>query len=152
MLNVWGGWYVCRPPFLKYGKMKEYISEGRAVYEDCNHGFFSKRLAEWAIGNMRTADAATGKMKKLQAAEWSDVREILKENNVRLPDGAEYTAWYLWNMALADYPKALKTDEARAAFVEETICDPDCTPTAVLECFTAKMCAMRVPIFWENYL
>lgn len=152
MLNVWGGWYVCRPPFLKYGKMKEYISEGRAVYEDCNHGFFSKRLAEWAIGNMQTADPTTGKMKKLQAVEWSDVREILKENNVRLPDGAEYTAWYLYNMALADYPKALKTDEARAAFVEETICDPDCTPTAVLECFTAKMCAMRVPIFWENYL
>jgi hypothetical protein len=132
--------------------MRNYISEGRAVYEDYNHGQFSKRLAERAIGNMKVADPTTGKLKALQSVTLSEVKEILKDNKVKLPDGTEYTAWYLYNMALADYPKALKTDESRAAFVEETICDPDCNPCAVLECFTAKMCCMNQPIFWENYL
>lgn len=132
--------------------MRKYVSEGRSLYEDYNHGQFSKRLAELAISNMKVADTVSGKMKQLQPVPFAEVREILKDNGVKLPDGTEYTAWYLYNMALADYPKALKTDESRAAFVEETICDPDCNPCAVLECFTAKMCCMGVPIFWENYL
>lgn len=132
--------------------MRNYVSEGRAVYEDYNHGQFSKRLAEWAIGNMKVADTVSERLKPLQSVPVSEVKEILKENNVKLPDGTEYTAWYLYNMSLADYPKTLKTDESRAAFVEETICDPDCDSSAVLECFTAKMCTMRVPIYWENFL
>ena len=132
--------------------MRNYVSEGRAIYEDYNHGQFSKHLAEWAIGNMKVADTVSERLKSLQPVPFAEVKEILKENNVKLPDGAEYTAWYLYNMSLAVYPKSLKTDEARAAFVEETICDPDCDPAAVLECFTAKMCCMGVPIFWENYL
>lgn len=132
--------------------MKKYISEGRAVYEDYNHGMFSKKLAAWAVGNMQTTDAAAGKLKPLKSVPLDEAKEILKDNGVKVPDGAIYTAWYLYNMALADYPKSLATDKARAEFVEETICDPDCCPEAVLECFTAKMCAMGEPIFWEEYL
>ena len=132
--------------------MKNYISEGRAIYEDYNHGNFSKKLAEWAIGRMRTEDAENGKLKPIKAASLDEVKETLKDNGVKVPEGAIYTAWYLYNMALADYPTALKTDEARSAFVGETINDPDCCPEAVLECFTAKMAAMDVPIFWENFL
>ena len=30
------------------------------MYEDENHGLFSKKLAEWAIGNMKVKDPATG--------------------------------------------------------------------------------------------
>jgi hypothetical protein len=80
------------------------------------------------------------------------LREALKENKIHLPDGLTYSAWYLWNMTYADYPKAITTDEQRATFVEETLLDPDCDPAAVLECFVAKMSVMKKPIFWENYL
>ena len=55
-------------------------------------------------------------------------------------------------MAVADYPKALKTDAQRASYVEETICDPDGDPTNVLECFEAKMCNAGIPIYWERFL
>ena len=82
-------------------KMRMYISESRAAYEDMYHGLFSK---------------------------------------------------YLFNMAIADYPKTLQTDEQRAMFVDETICDPDCCPEAALECFVAKMCLMGKPIYWERML
>lgn len=132
--------------------MKNYISEGRAIYEDYNHGNFSKKLAEWAIGQMKVKDAADKSLKPLKPHDLDEMREALKENKIHLPDGLTYSAWYLWNMTYADYPKTITTDEQRATFVEETLLDPDCDPAAVLECFTAKMATMGVPIFWENYL
>lgn len=131
--------------------MKHYISEGRAIYEDENHGMFSKRLAEWAIGMMETEDA-NGVMKKIMPRKLEDVKEVLKENKIAYPDAFCYTAWYLFNMAVADYPKSLTTDEQRALFVDETLCDPDGMPENVLDCFVAKMCNAGVPIYWEEFL
>ena len=132
--------------------MKQYISEGRAIYEDYNHGLFSKRLAEWAISKMKTEDEATGLLKPLKPHSIEEMKEVLKANSVAYPDEFLYTAWYLFNMAYADYPKTLTTDEQRAMFVDETLCDPDGTPENVLDCFVAKMCNAGKPIFWEEYL
>ena len=101
--------------------MKHYISEGRAMYEDQNHGLFSKRLAEWAISKMKTEDVATGMMKSIIPRKLDDVKQVLNENNIAYPDEFCYTAWYLFNMAVADYPKTLKTDTDRAMFVDETL-------------------------------
>lgn len=131
--------------------MKQYISEGRAIYEDENHGYFSKRLAEWAISNMRTEEP-NGSLKKLNARKLDDVVQVLEENNIKIPSECIYSAWYLFNMAIADYPKSLKTDEQRAMFVEETLCDPDGMPENVLDCFVTKMCNAGEPIYWELYL
>jgi hypothetical protein len=132
--------------------MKNYISEGRAIYEDENHGQFSKRLAEWAISKMRTEDPATGLQKPIIPRKLDDVKEVLKSNKVVLDDEYCYTAWYLFNMAIADYPKTCRTDEQRASFVEETLCDPDGNPANTLDCFATKMCNAGVPIYWEEFL
>lgn len=132
--------------------MRQYISEARAAYEDMYHGLFSRRLAEWAIGGMKTKDSTSKELKAIKPRTVEDVQEVLSKNNVKLPDEFIYTSWYLFNMAVADYPATLKTDELRASYVEETLCDPDCCPEAVLECFIAKMCLMGVPIYWERML
>jgi hypothetical protein len=132
--------------------MRQYISAGRAIYEDENHGLFSKKLAEWAIGNMKIEDPSTGAMKKITSRKLDDVKEVLEENKVSLPHEFIYTAWYLFNMAVADYPKTCKTDEQRASFVEETLCDPDGMPENVLDCFVTKMCNAGIPIYWEEML
>lgn len=132
--------------------MREYISEGRAMYEDENHGLFSKRLAEWAISNMETMDSATKMLRKMKPVELDDVKSVLKKYDVELPDAFLYTAWYLYNMAMADYPKSITTEEHRALFVEETLCDPDGAPENVLACFEAKMREADIPIYWEKYL
>ena len=131
--------------------MEHYISEGRALYEDTNHGLFSKRLAEWAIGKMKMGDAS-GNLKPIAARKLDDVKQVLQENKVQLPDEFCYTAWYLFNMAIADYKKTCKTDEDRANFVEETLCDPDGMPENVLDCFAVKMRNAGIPIYWEEYL
>ena len=132
--------------------MKQYMSEGRAMYEDENHGLFSKKLAEWAIGKMKVKDATTGEKKRIKARSIDDMKTVLKTYGVELPDEFIYTAWYLFNMAIADYPKTCKTDEDRAMFVEETLCDPDGYPENVLDCFETKMCNAGIPIYWELML
>lgn len=132
--------------------MKHYISESRALYEDYNHGLFSKRLAEWAISKMKTEDATTGMLKSIKPHSIEEMKEILKANNIAYPEEFIYTAWYLFNMAYADYSKTLTTDAQRANFVDETLCDPDGSPENVLDCFVAKMCNAGKPIYWEEYL
>ena len=132
--------------------MKHYISEDRAIYEDMYHGLFSKRLAEWAISNMEMKDPATKTMKRIVVRKVDDVQEVLKENGVELPSEFVYTSWYLFNMAVADYQKTCKTDELRATFVEETLCDPDGMPENVLDCFVTKMCNAGIPIHWEMFI
>lgn len=132
--------------------MKHCISEGRAIYEDYNHGLFSKRLAEWAISKMKTEDPTTKMMKPIVPRRLDDVKAVLLENKIAYPEEFVYTAWYLFNMAVADYPKLCKTDEQRAIFVDETLCDPDGEPENVLDCFVTKMCNAGIPIYWEEFL
>lgn len=132
--------------------MKHYMSEERAIYEDMYHGLFSKKLAEWAISNMEAEEPTTGALKHIVVRKLDDVQEVLEENKVKLPSEFIYTAWYLFNMAVADYPKTCKTDEQRAMFVEETLCDPDGMPENVLDCFVTKMCNAGVPIYWERVM
>lgn len=97
-------------------------------------------------------DQATNELKQVKPKTVEQVEMILKENQVEMPDEFIYTAWYLYNMAVADYPKTLKTDKDRAMFIEETICDPDGMPENVLSCFVAKMCNAEIPIYWERML
>ena len=132
--------------------MKQYISEEKAIYEDAYHGMFSRKLARWAIDHMETGEPSKGKTEPITPRSADDVAEILTSNGIELPDKMFYTAWYLFNMAIADYPKTLKTDEQRATFVEETLLDPDGDPTNVLACFEAKMCNAGIPIYWERMI
>lgn len=132
--------------------MKYYMSEGEAIYQDKNHGLFSRKLAEWAIDNMDVKDASTKEVKKLKEHSIEEMDSVLKQYKVELPEEFVYTAWYLYNMTFADYPKTIKTDEQRAMYIDETICDVDGSPENVLNCFVAKMCQAEQPIFWENYL
>ena len=124
----------------------------RKEYDELYHGLFSKRLAEWAVGNMKIKDPATRQLKPIKARTIDEVKELLGVYKVDFPDEFLYTAYYLFNMAIADYERTLKTDEQRVRFVEETVCDPDCCPEAVLECYEAKMKLMHKPIFWEMYV
>lgn len=128
------------------------ISEGEAQYQERYKGHFSKKMAEWAISKMEKKDEATGKMKKITPIPLEEVDELLKEQETAIPDECAYDAWYLYNMAKADYEKALPSKDARVKFVEETICDADGEPTMVFACFRAKMDVKGVPIYWEKMI
>ena len=132
--------------------MKQYISEARAIYEENYHGQFSKNLAEWAISNMQLKDPSTRQMRPIRAKSVDEVMELMKRYGVQVPEESMYTVWYLYHMAVADYPKSLTDDEHRATFIEETIMDPDGMPENVLDCFVAKMRNAGKPIYWERML
>jgi len=122
------------------------------MYQDLYHGQFSRKLAKWAIGNMETKDSATGTMKPVAQRSVDDVAEILRANGVSIPDRYIYTAWYLFMMSVADYPKTMTTDKQRSTYVEETLMDPDGDPSNVLACFVAKMCNAGIPVYWERFI
>lgn len=129
-----------------------YYSEYEEQYYDRYKGHFSKKLAEWAISRMGRLNAAKGEMEGIRRHTIEEWDELIKAHNLRIPDASYYDGYYLWHMAAADYPKALEDTKHVAAFIEETICDPDCEPTAVLACFRAKMDVMSMPIYWEHFL
>ena len=126
------------------------MTEQEAMYMDMYHGQFSKKLAEWAINNMKISDGYN--LKPIASHTLQEVEDTLKKYNIPVKDEYIYTAWYLYNMACADYNKSLPNKEAIALFVDETINDPDCKPEAVLACFRAKMDVMGIPIHWERYM
>lgn len=128
--------------------MKQYISEGRAIYEDMYHGAFSKRLAEWAISKMMTEEGGT--LKRMKPHSLDEMKDAFAASDREVPSDFIYTAWYLYNMSYADYPKTLKTDAQRVSFVEETLSDPDGSEENVLDCFVTKMCNANIPIYWED--
>lgn len=132
--------------------MKYIMTQEEAEYMEAYQGHFSRKLAAWAINNMRSEDPATGKLKNIPIVQVDDVVEILKANNVKIPYESKFDAWYLYMMTLNDYPESLTTDKQRAKYIEETICDVDGDPTNVLACFVAKMCNANMPIYWLEFI
>lgn len=128
-----------------------YISESEAQYMDANQGHFSKALAQWAISNMKVKGEGR-RLVKLNPSTLEEVENILNEYGVSIKEESIYDAWYLYNMCLADYRKTCPEKGDIVNFIDETINDPDCDPTAVLACWRAKMDVMRVPIHWERYM
>lgn len=135
-----------------------YFTEEEALFFDKYKGHFNKKLADWAISHMmKKSDTAssTSKSDNLEPVKKKTIdeyEEFLKENKINIPEESFYDGYYLWHMVSADYPKSIEDKKHAALYIEETICDPDCEPTAVLACFKAKMDVMRVPIYWELYM
>lgn len=129
-----------------------YKSEEEEIYDSKYHGHFNKRLADWAISCMRKENATTGLLEPVKKKTIDEYDAFIKANGLKVSDESYYDGYYLLHMCYADYEKALEDDKHRAAFIDETICDPDCEPTAVLACFVAKMEECGVPIFWERFL
>jgi len=127
------------------------MSEGEALYMDQNKGRFSKAMAEWAISSMRRKDE-NDTLRPITRHSIEELEELMRQMGMHIKEEDLYTAWYLYNMCYADYPKCLPSKQAIAYFIQETLYDPDCCPEAVLACFRAKMDAMDIPIHWERMI
>lgn len=133
-------------------EMYVYKSEEEEIYNSKYHGHFNKRLADWAISCMEKENTSTAVLEPIKKKSLEEYDAFLQTNKIKVKDESYYDGYYLLHMCYADYQKALEDDKHRASYIEETICDPDCVPTAVLACFVAKMNQMGVPIYWERFL
>lgn len=129
-----------------------YYSEEEEIFLDKYKGHFNKKLADWAIANMRKSNATTGVLEPIKKKTIEEFDAFLKANDLKIADESYYDAYYLLHMSIADYPDSLKDDKSRAAFIDETINDVDCVPTAVLACFVTKMGLCGIPIYFERFL
>lgn len=132
--------------------MQYIMSEGEAQYMDQYKGRFSMKLAEWAISSMKKKDESTGMLKSVSRHSIEEMEELMRQMGLKIKEEDIYSAWYLYNMCYADYPKSLPNKQAVAYFIYETIYDPDGTPEAVLACFRAKMDVRDIPIYWERMI
>lgn len=132
-------------------EMYVYKSEEEEIYNSKYFGHFNKRLADWAISNMAKENKTTGMLEPIKKKTIEEFDSFLKANDLRISDESYYDAYYLLHMCFADYEKSLEDDKHRAAYIDETINDPDGEPTSVLACFVTKMDLCRVPIYWERF-
>ena len=123
--------------------MKEYLSA---------YGWhFSKKMCEWAVGNMKVEK--NGKKEKLEAMKKDEVEELLKKFGVKLENDKGYDCVYVANMAKADYFKSSITDEAHLAlFIKDYIDDVDAYPGMPFTRFYADCIGSGTPILWEEAL
>lgn len=112
---------------------------------------FSKKMCEWAVGNMKVEK--NGKPEKLEAMKRDDVEEMLKKLGIKLEKDKGYDAVYVANMAKADYFKSSIPDEAHLAmFVKDYIDDVDAYPGMPFTRFYADCIGSGTPIMWEQML
>lgn len=123
--------------------MKEYLS---------TYGWhFSKKMCEWAVGNMKVEK--NGKKEKLEAMKKDEVEELLKKFNIKLEKDAGYDCVYVANMAKSDYYKSSITDEAHLAlFIKDYIDDIDSYPGMPFTRFYADCIGSGNPIIWSDML
>ena len=118
-----------------------------------NYGFsFSKKACEYAVSLMEKVNTATGMPEKIEPWSKEKVEECFKKNNIAIKGQITYDHVYVFNMALADYPKSIPNEAMRCLFVKETIEDVDSNPENIFRKWIISMDGNGVPIYWENLL
>ena len=123
------------------------ISEEEAQYMEQYKGHFSKKMAKWAISMMERDG------KPIQSYPLEEVEAMIAPFLDKVGEICVYDAWYMANMAKADYLGSSITDKPHVAlFIKDTLCDPDGDPEMVLACFRAKCDVKHIPIHWERMI
>ena len=118
-----------------------------------NYGFsFSKKACEYAVSLMEKINTATGMPEKIEAWSKEKVEECFKKNNIAIKGQITYNHVYIFNMALADYPKSIPNELMRCLYVKETLEDVDSNPENIFRKWIASMDGNGIPIYWEDLL
>lgn len=118
-----------------------------------NYGFsFSKKACEYAVSLMEKINTATGMPEKIEAWSKEKVEECFKKNNIATKGQITYNHVYVFNMALADYPKSIPNEVVRCLYVKETLEDIDSNPENIFRKWIVSMDGNGIPIYWEDLL
>lgn len=127
------------------------LPSGMRDYLSAYGWHFSKKMCEWAVGNMKVEK--NGKKEKLEAMKKDEVEELLKKFGVKLEHDKGYDCVYVANMAKNDFYKSSIADEAHLAlFIKDYIDDVDAYPGMPFTRFYADCIGSGTPILWEQML
>lgn len=118
-----------------------------------NYGFnFSKKACEYATSLMKRVESNPTRTVPITPWNKEKVAECFKKNGVVLDGELTYNHVYLFNMALADYPKALPDEKAICLFVKESAEDVDSSPDNIFRKWIVCMDGNGMPIYWEDLI
>ena len=124
--------------------MKQYLS-----YYGMN---FSKKLYEFAVGNMRR-ETADGKMEKVKPMTADELKSLLSKHNIEIEHNDLYNALYLAAMVKADYwGSSIEDEEHLAKYIEDTLCDVDAAEGQILARYLADCSVGGCIIYWEDMI
>lgn len=122
------------------GGMREYLSY---------HGYhFSKKMCEWAVGNMRDKND-----KPLNMLSYEQVETLLKNYGVKIDNDNGYDKVFVLHMCFSDYIKGSVPDERYACmYVKEVLDDRDGYPEIAFMRFLADCSGKSISIRWEDMI
>lgn len=124
------------------------LPEGMDAYLSNYGHHFSRKMCEWAIGNMRNAEG-----KKIVMRPKEQIDSLLRSNNIELKNDKGYDAVFSFHMCVSDYLGSSVVDEAHALlYVKDTLDDKDGYDGIVFDRFIADCYAKGVPIIWEDMI
>lgn len=116
-------------------------------YLDEHGPHFSKKLCEYAVGNMENSDGS----KHMYSKE--EVKELLKRNGVTVKKASEYDCCFVANMAYADFfPEPLRNEFDIAMYVKKYIDDPDGYEGIAFSRYLADLKRTGTYIDWEEMI
>lgn len=120
--------------------MREYLSF---------HGYhFSKKMCEWAVGNMRDKNG-----KALNMMTYEQTETLLKNYGIKLENDNGYDKVFVIHMCFSDYLRGSVPDERYAAiYVKEVLDDKDGYPEIAFMRFLADCSGKGVSIRWEDMI
>lgn len=124
------------------------LPEGMEVYLS-NYGWhFSKKMCEWAVGNMKDRNG-----KALQIRPKEHIEKILSTYGIRLENDKGYDKVFVFHMGVSDYLGGSIPDEARLArYVKEVLDDYDGYDGIAFSRFFADCNGKGIPIIWEDMI
>ena len=109
---------------------------------------FSKKMCEWAVGNMRDRND-----KKVQMKPLEHVDSILKSYGIELKNDKGYDKVFVYHMGMSDYlGSSVPDDSYLARYVKDVLDDRDGYEGIAFTRFFADCSGKGEPILWEEML
>lgn len=123
--------------------MKEYLSA---------YGWhFSKKMCDWAVGNMYKED--NGNRTYIQKLSKEHIDDMLVAYGIKIDSKVGYDYVYVANMCKADfYGSSIKDDQSMCMFIKDYICDYDGYEGMAFTRFYADCIGSGTPICWEDMM
>lgn len=124
------------------------LPAGMDAYLSSYGHHFSKRMCEWAIGEMRDM---SGNKVKMRTKEQVD--STFRIHGVEITNNHGYDAVFVFHMCLSDFLGSSVIDERHAAlYTRDLLDDRDGYDGIAFDRFIADCNGKGVPIIWEDLI
>ena len=124
------------------------LPQGMDAYLSLYGHHFSKKMCEWAIGNMRDMNG-----NKVSMRSKDQLDSLFLSRGIELKNNKGYDAVFSFHMCISDYLGSSVVDEMHALlYVKDTLDDKDGYDGIVFDRFIADCNAKGEPIIWSDMI